>query len=384
MGGGRGVSCASGPHSESPLQDVLRDVNAQLGVNVRMRVGVHVGWVVTGVVGRTRPRFHVYGPAVLTAEKMEQTGREGLIHCSPEAEAAYSASDFGFRPAVVAQQSLGSRDAKFSATGQSTVGAEAPQGQPSVGAQFAEPVSTLAHKPPPLPSSPVGPAALGPSSLPAPTGIVEATATGVAPCAAGPSDDARVFVCLDERVPPPAPPPVRLAVCAEAPSAQRRTPFPNAPGPGRSSAAVGRAAVGETPRDLVLGGTPLAPRLPRSLSSRSLRASAPPVPGPGVISTELRSVPEHVEGAEGRGANSAVRAFFSPLLAAAGADTPLRSVLLPHAIASDRAAVRSQVESDVRAAAVPQHQRATTPSSGGEATARQLRNEFEVAATFGA
>jgi hypothetical protein len=57
-------------------------------------------WVVTGVVGRTRPRFHIYGPAVLTAEKMEQTGSEGRIHCSPEAEAAYSASEFGFLPAV--------------------------------------------------------------------------------------------------------------------------------------------------------------------------------------------------------------------------------------------------------------------------------------------
>jgi len=82
--------------SLTAAQDVLREVNAQLGVNVRMRVGVHVGWVVTGVVGRTRPRFHVYGPAVLTAEKMEQSGQEGHIHCSPEAAAAYSASEFGF------------------------------------------------------------------------------------------------------------------------------------------------------------------------------------------------------------------------------------------------------------------------------------------------
>ncbi len=54
----------------------------------------------TGVVGRTRPRFHVYGPAVLKAEKMEQTGQEGRIHCSPEAEAAYTASEFGFYPAT--------------------------------------------------------------------------------------------------------------------------------------------------------------------------------------------------------------------------------------------------------------------------------------------
>lgn len=83
-------------------QGVLRRVNAHVGVNVRMRVGVHVGEVVTGVVGRTRPRFHVYGPAVLTAERMEQSGQEGRIHCSPEAEAAYFASEFGFAAATTA------------------------------------------------------------------------------------------------------------------------------------------------------------------------------------------------------------------------------------------------------------------------------------------
>ena len=76
------------------MQHVLSIINAECGTRVRMRVGVHVGSVVTGVVGRTRPRFHVYGPAVLTAERMEHTGREGEVHCSADAQAAYVASTF--------------------------------------------------------------------------------------------------------------------------------------------------------------------------------------------------------------------------------------------------------------------------------------------------
>ena len=67
-----------------------------------MRVGIHCGSVVTGVVGSLRPRFHVFGMSMVKAEKMEATGERGKVHCSPEARDAYFSSAFDFQPRFAA------------------------------------------------------------------------------------------------------------------------------------------------------------------------------------------------------------------------------------------------------------------------------------------
>ena len=49
---------------------------------VRCRIGVAVGPVVAGALGRLQPRFHLFGPGLREAEMCEQTGREGALHAS--------------------------------------------------------------------------------------------------------------------------------------------------------------------------------------------------------------------------------------------------------------------------------------------------------------
>lgn len=49
---------------------------------LRMRIGMHAGKVIAGVVGLKVPRFHLFGESVTIASLMEQTGRAGQIQAS--------------------------------------------------------------------------------------------------------------------------------------------------------------------------------------------------------------------------------------------------------------------------------------------------------------
>ena len=61
---------------------IIKKNNLKYKSNLQMRIGIHTGEVIGGVIGRTIVRYDIWGPDVLIANKMESTGNSGRIHVS--------------------------------------------------------------------------------------------------------------------------------------------------------------------------------------------------------------------------------------------------------------------------------------------------------------
>ena len=60
----------------------IKDFDDDRDENVNMRVGIHTGTVLCGIVGKRRFKFDVWSNDVSLANKMESTGKPGMVHVS--------------------------------------------------------------------------------------------------------------------------------------------------------------------------------------------------------------------------------------------------------------------------------------------------------------
>jgi class 3 adenylate cyclase len=64
------------------MRETLRSLSVDLGVDLRLRIGIHTGPLVAGVVGANRLSYDVWGATVNIASRMETQGEADRIHVS--------------------------------------------------------------------------------------------------------------------------------------------------------------------------------------------------------------------------------------------------------------------------------------------------------------
>ena len=66
------------------LAAILPEIAKADGIPVKLRIGIHSGPVVAGVIGEKKFAYDLWGDTVNTASRLESSGIENRIHVSTE------------------------------------------------------------------------------------------------------------------------------------------------------------------------------------------------------------------------------------------------------------------------------------------------------------
>ena len=76
------LECLNVVNMALAMSESLNEVNKEMMVGLNMRVGIHTGSIIAGIVGTDIVRYDVYGPDVLIANQMESNSIAGAINIS--------------------------------------------------------------------------------------------------------------------------------------------------------------------------------------------------------------------------------------------------------------------------------------------------------------
>ncbi|XP_012279415.1 adenylate cyclase type 2 isoform X2 [Orussus abietinus] len=80
------------------IKAVRARVRQESGVDVNMRIGVHSGTIISGILGANKWQYDVWSRDVVIANKMEQTGKPGKVHVTQQTLDLLDASQYDCVP----------------------------------------------------------------------------------------------------------------------------------------------------------------------------------------------------------------------------------------------------------------------------------------------
>ncbi|XP_035736454.1 adenylate cyclase type 2-like isoform X3 [Vespa mandarinia] len=83
------------------IKEVRTRVRRESGVDVNMRIGVHSGNIISGILGANKWQYDVWSRDVVIANKMEQTGKPGKVHVTQQTLDLINATEYDCVPVEV-------------------------------------------------------------------------------------------------------------------------------------------------------------------------------------------------------------------------------------------------------------------------------------------